>query len=88
MVLKYNVFCQATQKNSEIKTTQYAYDIMVYTKTEANLHEALEDFIFFENNAGIKLNLEKSEIIAFRSYSDKTKICTINTVDNFNCLGI
>ena len=48
---------------------------MVYTKTEAALHEALEDISLFEKSAGLKLNLKKPEIIAFGSHSDKTKIC-------------
>ena len=86
--IKIKSFLPSYPKNSEIKTTQYADDIMVYTKTEAALHEALEDISLFEKSAGLKLNLEKSEIIAFGSYSDKTKICAIDTVDNFNCLGI
>ena len=42
-------------KSSEIKTTQYADDIMIDTKAEAALHEALEDIIFLEKSAGLKL---------------------------------
>ena len=80
MVLKY-FYLPSYPKSSEIKTTQYADDIMVDTKAEAALHEALEDVIFLKKSAGLKLILE---IIAFRSYSDKTKICAIYTVDNIN----
>ena len=86
--IKIKSFLPSYPKNSETETTQYADNIMVYTKTEAALHEALEDISLFEKSAGLKLNLEKSEIIAFQSYSDKTKICAIDIVDNFNCLGI
>ena len=46
---------------------------MVYTKTEAALHEALENISLFEKSAGLKLNLEKEKMIAFGSYSDKRK---------------
>ena len=38
---------------------------MIYTKTEEALHEVLGDISLFEKNAGLRLNLEKSEIIAF-----------------------
>ena len=54
--------------NIEFKTLQYADDIILLTKDDESLKFALQDINNFSKQAGIRLNLEKSEIIGLGRY--------------------
>ena len=76
-------------KNEKIvKTMQYADDIVLTLKNEEALKESLYILEKFKQQAGLKINYNKSEIIPLGKFKNEIHLQNIKTSSNVRYLGI
>ena len=75
--------------NKEIKITQYADDTCLYLNGSNSLENIIKLFEDFHRYAGLKLNLDKTEIIWLGRDNRHGKICNIKIIlEPVKLLGI
>ena len=70
------------------KSIQYADDIALTLNDENSLKQSITTLENFRKQAGLKINIKKTEIIALGTYAQKNTIQGINTIQNTRYLGI
>ena len=76
-----------TENIVEYRTIQYADDVVLTMKDEESLNNALQMIKQFTNTAGLRLNINKSEIIVTGKFKMCTSISNIHTRSTVKCLG-